>query len=82
MNVWLFDGGTGLRALTSDGKGSTLPGELEPLIKVKAIELKGDTPDEQESYGPDRGSWVLPFQVTQHHRNSRLRGIARLDMPS
>ncbi len=49
MNVWLFDGANGLRALTGEGEGTNLPGELGPWTKVKAIELKPDAPDEQEA---------------------------------
>lgn len=51
MNVWLFDGATGLHALTLDGEGSNLPDGLGPWVKVKAIELKSDAPDEQEAIG-------------------------------
>ncbi len=49
MNVWLFDGGDGLHALTLDEEGSNLPGELGPWVQVRAIELKNGTPDEQEA---------------------------------
>lgn len=49
MNVWLFDGANGLHALTHDDEGSILPGDLGPWAKVRAIELRGDTSDEQEA---------------------------------
>lgn len=49
MNVWLFSGADGLSALTIDGEGANLPDELGPWVKVRAIELHDDTPDEQEA---------------------------------
>ncbi|MHA0337526.1 hypothetical protein [Sphingomonas aquatilis] len=49
MNVWLFAGANGLSALTIDGEGANLPGELGPWSKVQTVELQNDTPDEQEA---------------------------------
>lgn len=49
MNVWLFAGADGLHALTPEGEGLNLPGELGPWTKIRAVELKDDTPDEQEA---------------------------------
>ncbi len=49
MNVWLFSGADGLSALTVDGGGTNLPGELGPWMKVRAVTLEQNTPDEQEA---------------------------------